>query len=165
MLTRQATLLGAALCAATGMFAAGAAAETSSAGPAPLTYVHLYTDAAGVSHFKEAGFDFRAIEGPDGKVGPLSMHAVEGAEGAALLRLKHGVTEDWHKAPRRQLVIALQGIVEVTASDGEKRRFLPGQIMLMDDTQGKGHVTSSLGDEDHVALMIPLPAQAAATAP
>jgi hypothetical protein len=48
----------------------------------------------------------------------------------------------------------MQGICEVTASDGEVRRFAPRSVLLMDDTTGEGHQTRALGPEDHVAVLI-----------
>ncbi|HEY2330757.1 MAG TPA: hypothetical protein VGH94_02475 [Acidimicrobiales bacterium] len=41
----------------------------------------------------------------------------------------------------------LAGEGEVTASDGERRRFGPGWLLLLDDTEGKGHSTHVLGDD------------------
>jgi hypothetical protein len=54
-------------------------------------------------------------------------------------------------------MVCLRGIAEITAGDGEKRRILPGQFMLLEDTTGKGHITHAVGNEDHVALAFPLP--------
>jgi hypothetical protein len=38
-----------------------------------------------------------------------------------------------------------RGEIEVQASDGERRRFLPGACLLMEDTLGKGHATRNVG--------------------
>ncbi len=125
-----------------------------------VTYTHLYSDAAGVSHFKQEQLDFKALAGPNASQS-LSIHALQGAQGASLLRLRKGAVEDWHAAPRTQFLIAVQGESEVTAGDGKTLRLKPGEIMLMDDTRGKGHKTAAVGDQDHVALVIPLAAAAA----
>lgn len=47
-------------------------------------------------------------------------------------------------AQRRQLVVVLSGEQEVETSDGEKRRFRPGDVVLADDTTGSGHITRAL---------------------
>ena len=52
----------------------------------------------------------------------------------------------------------IQGVVELTAGDGEVRRLTVGQAALLDDTTGKGHKTAALGEKDHIALMIPVKA-------
>ena len=120
-------------------------------------YVRIYSDSAGVSHFQDEHLPFDAS--PTG--GPM-IHPLAGAQGAVFLRLKSGALEDWHKAPRSLYLVAIQGLSEVTASDGEVRRFAPGSILFMDDTTGKGHQTRSVGPEDHVAVLISVVNNAAA---
>ena len=83
-------------------------------------------------------------------------HALGTGPGAMLLRLKPGAVEDWHNAPRAWYLIVVQGMSEVTASDGEKRRFGPGSIVLLDDTTGRGHQTRTVGTIDHVAAVVPI---------
>ena len=64
------------------------------------------------------------------------------------------------RQPRRDLVsggLCVRGIVEITAADGQKRRMTPGQFMLLEDLSGRGHRTHALGNEDHVALALPVP--------
>jgi hypothetical protein len=46
-----------------------------------------------------------------------------------------------HRAPRRQLVIVLDGDFEIETTDGERRTFSPGGVVLLEDTSGRGHVT------------------------
>ncbi len=120
--------------------------------PRATRYVRIYSDSAGVSHFKDEQLAF--APNADGRTGGPMIHPLAGAQGAVFLRLKSGAQEDWHKAPRRLYLIAVQGLSEVTASDGEVRRFAPGSILLMDDTDGKGHQTRAIGPEDHVAVLI-----------
>ena len=143
-------------------FAEEAATMSTHAGA--LSYTHLYSDAQGVSHFRDEKFTFKAAPSPTGTPGDqaLSSYEIAGAHGATLLALKPGAVEDWHKAPRRMFLIALQGTSEVTAGDGEKRRFGPGTIVLMDDTTGKGHITRVVGTVEHVALTVPVSAEGAA---
>ena len=64
---------------------------------------------------------------------------------------------DWHPAPRSQFVVNLTGAVEITASDGEVRRFGPGSIMHADDTTGKGHLSRAVGGEERLSLFVILP--------
>jgi quercetin dioxygenase-like cupin family protein len=117
----------------------------------PLTYVHVYADAAGASHFREEYFDFTR-----GRDNESSVHVLEAKGGATLLRLKAGAVEDWHNAPRAWFLIVLQGESEVTTSDGQVRHFGPGSVVLLDDTTGKGHQTRALGKSDHIAAVIPI---------
>jgi len=123
----------------------------------PLTYVHVYADAAGASHFRKEHFDFTR-----GRDNESSIHVLKAQGGATLLRLKAGAVEDWHNAPRAWFLIVLQGASEVTTSDGQVRHFGPGSVVLLDDTAGKGHQTRAVGKIDHIAAVIPI-ADAAVT--
>ncbi|MGI5205547.1 hypothetical protein ACQEU6_28700 [Spirillospora sp. CA-108201] len=40
----------------------------------------------------------------------------------------------------------LRGTIEVTFTDGDRRRFGPGDLVLATDTTGSGHVTTGVGD-------------------
>jgi quercetin dioxygenase-like cupin family protein len=121
-----------------------------------LTFARLYTSADGNSHFVDETIDLQPLGG-GGIEGSLAASRIGDVKGAMFLALKAGATEPYHVAPRRQFMICLRGVVEVTAGDGEKRRALPGQFILLEDTSGKGHITHSVGPEDHVALAFPLP--------
>jgi quercetin dioxygenase-like cupin family protein len=124
--------------------------------PTKLTYVRLYTSADGNSHFVDEELPL-AKSGAAGPEGSLAVNRIGEVKGAMFASLPAGATEDWHVAPRRQFMICLRGIVEVTAGDGEKRRITPGQFLLLEDLTGKGHITHSAGTEDHIALAIPVP--------
>lgn len=63
---------------------------------------------------------------------------------------------DWHNAPRRQFVVNLTGDVEIETSDGDKRRFGPGSILLAEDVTGKGHISRGIGNSKRQTLFIPL---------
>ena len=51
-----------------------------------------------------------------------------------------------HNAPQPYVCIILSGQGEVVTSDGETRRFSPGEVLLCDDLTGKGHVTRAITD-------------------
>ena len=63
---------------------------------------------------------------------------------------------DLHTAPERQLAISLNGTVEYETSDGEIRRFGPGDIVLVGDTAGRGHITR-FADGEQRFFHIPVP--------
>jgi len=134
-----------------GIFCQRALPADTAEPPTPLTYVHVYADAAGTSHFREEHFDFTP-----GRDNHGFIHVLDAKGGATLLRLKAGAFEDWHNAPRAWYLIVLQGASEVTTSDGQVRHFGPGSVVLLDDTTGKGHQTRAVGKIDHIAAVIPL---------
>lgn len=66
---------------------------------------------------------------------------------------------DWHTGPMRQYVITLSGRAELEVGGGKTVAVGPGQINLIEDTTGKGHITRNL--EDRIVVTIPLADQSA----
>lgn len=111
--------------------------------------VRLYDDGK-VSHWGTVSFPFVRSQ-------PLgSMTGVIPAEGI-ILRWTSGAYNDCHNAPRRQIIASLNGHVEARVSSGEKRRFGPGETLLVEDTNGKGHCTKSLDGAGRWSVFILLP--------
>ncbi len=52
---------------------------------------------------------------------------------------------DWHHAPQPQFAINLTGDLQVETSDGSTRKIGPGDLVFLEDTHGKGHITRLLG--------------------
>ena len=67
-----------------------------------------------------------------------------------------GTLQDWHNAPRRQLCIMMDGVWEIGTTDGQKRRWGPGEPFLPDDVDGKGH-TSEVIEGPVRMVFVPLP--------
>ena len=63
---------------------------------------------------------------------------------------------DWHTAPERQFAVSLNGWVEYETSDGTVRRFNPGEVVLVEDTTGRGHITR-FDEGEQWFLHIPVP--------
>jgi len=61
-----------------------------------------------------------------------------------------------HPPPRRQLVVILQGVLEISTTAGERRRFEAGDCLLAEDMEGKGHMTEDVGTDRLVTLSIAL---------
>ena len=124
--------------------------------PGKLSYVRVYTGTDGITHFADEQLTLTS-SGASGAEAQLTVSPIGDVKGATFASLKAGVTEDWHVAPRRQFMVVIRGTVELSVADGQKRRFVPGQFVLLEDTTGKGHVTHIPGPEDHVALAVPVP--------
>jgi len=61
---------------------------------------------------------------------------------------------DWHTAPRKQFAINMTGELEVELTDGTRRR-IGSDLVYLEDTTGKGHVTRALGPITNVFLHVP----------
>lgn len=64
---------------------------------------------------------------------------------------------DWHHAPRRQYIVLLDGHIEIETSDGEKRQFKGGDVLLVEDTFGKGHRTRTVDARPRRSIFITIP--------
>ena len=63
---------------------------------------------------------------------------------------------DWHPAPRRQYIINLDGGVKITASDGQVREIGAGEVILVEDVHGKGHLSKSIGGKLRHSIFVPI---------
>ena len=117
-------------------------------GTGTMTITRLWEDDAGESHFEDVEIPL-ASAGPIGRVS-ASFRATE-----LLFRETAGDYHwDWHNAPRRQYIVMLEGGVEITASDGETRAFEPGEVLLVEDVSGKGHISKALRGQRRRTLFI-----------
>lgn len=71
-------------------------------------------------------------------------------------------TYDWppHTAPARQLILLLDGQIEITvAGDGarETRVFSGGDVLLVEDVTGRGHATRQLSEGVRRSVFVTLP--------
>ena len=114
-----------------------------------MKIIRLYTGNDGESHFGEIDVQFKNL-------GDSEASSLEVASGTSFRRAPAGHVRDWHPAPCRQYVITLSGQGEIEIGDGTKRRFGPGDIMLADDTTGRGHITRVVGDQPRIYIVIPL---------
>ena len=113
----------------------------------------IYSDEHGDSHFEDVPLDM-VTENYAGAQWLISQPLP-----SSDVRFRRVITEfpdEPHVAPRRQLVVQLTGEVEVEVSDGEKRRFGRGSVVLLEDTTGKGHRTRPIGDTVRETLFIAL---------
>jgi len=65
----------------------------------------------------------------------------------------------WHNAQHHQFVIILEGEVDFTVSDGETRRFGTGDVVLLEDTTGKGHYSKAVQGQPRKSIFMTLDSQ------
>ena len=76
--------------------------------------------------------------------------------GAIFRTQQPAVAMDFHNAPRRQIVVPLEGEVEIEVDSGEVRLISPGMALLADDISGQGH-KSTFRPENATTLFLLLP--------
>lgn len=116
-----------------------------------MRIVRIYADGEGESHYQD-------MEIPLEGSGPLGRTSQALPVTGMILRENDpGYDYDWHPAPRRQYIAMLEGLVEIRVSDGEVRNFAPGDIVLVEDTWGKGHKSRSPDGAPRRSIFLPLP--------
>jgi hypothetical protein len=114
-----------------------------------MRYIRIYTGPDDLSHIEDV--DVELHQDPDAERSTLW-----GAQSLFMTRTPVDYDLDWHQAPRRQFVITLSGEWEVETSDGTVRRLGPGDILLAEDTTGKGHRTRTIGGKERTSVSVPL---------
>jgi hypothetical protein len=111
-----------------------------------FTYNRLYADESGESRFEEVSVSLELTDFAP-PAAPAHLAAIgEVSSMAIVVGDESWAGEEPHPAPARQYMVSLQGAVEVTASDGDTRRVGPGEVLLIEDTTGKGHSTRAIGE-------------------
>jgi mannose-6-phosphate isomerase-like protein (cupin superfamily) len=121
-----------------------------------IQYTSIYADQQGVSHFRDLEIEvIETILGP--LIPPLGASAHQAALETYFLTFPAGIAMDWHPAPRRLFHFFLSGSCEVTVSDGSVRTFQQGDIVLAEDTVGKGHITKNPGEGITLMAVVAVP--------
>ena len=114
-----------------------------------MKIVRLYTGPDNESHFEETEVELELR-------GRFEASELQPAQGILFRRSPATWVSDFHTAPRRQYVITLAGQVEIETGDGTIRRFGPGDVMLAEDTTGRGHIRRVVGNQPVHYAFIPL---------
>ena len=116
-----------------------------------MKYTRIYSSPDGESHLQDVSVEMKE------SAYASMMSDMMAAKGIIFRSSDSGeYLIDWHNAPRRQFVVNLVGEVEIEVSDGEKRRFGAGSILLAEDVTGKGHISRGVGTSERQTLFIPL---------
>ena len=115
-----------------------------------MKITRIYTGDDGESHFEDVQIPLKSF-GPGGLLSePVAATSVIFRETESNYDL------DFHPAPRRQYVVNLKGGVELETGSGDRRILGPGEILLAEDTTGRGHKSRAVDSEPRECLFIPL---------
>ncbi|MGN6342354.1 MAG: hypothetical protein ACTHML_15375 [Ginsengibacter sp.] len=111
----------------------------------------IYSDGEGDSHFEDVTIPLTDA----GSIGKLSTGIA--AKEIIFREVAPSYDYDFHNAPQKQYIILLDGEIEIETSLGNKRTFKPGEVLLVEDTTGKGHKTRNLQPIQRKSVFITLP--------
>ena len=115
-----------------------------------MKVTRLYTGSDNESHFEDVDIPLNATGGADRR------SELKQAAGIIFRETSGEYDRDWHNAPRRQFIINLEGQVEITIGDGTKRLFGPGDILLAEDTTGRGHISRAVNNKPRKSIFVTL---------
>jgi hypothetical protein len=113
-----------------------------------MMFTRVYADERGESHFADQEVQLKDA-GPIGRLSEMIP-----AKAVIFRKNDPGYDYDWHVAPRRQFIVLLDGAIEIEVSDGERRTFRGGEVLLMEDTTGRGHRTRHLEARERRSVFI-----------
>ena len=108
----------------------------------------IFSDNKGESHFEDIEMSLT----DDGEIGFLSDKIP--VRELIFRKVKPDYDYDFHNAPHKQYIILLDGEIEIETSLGEKKIFKGGDILLMEDTHGKGHKTRNIQNIERKSVFI-----------
>ena len=111
----------------------------------------IYSDANGDTHFEDLEIPLTEA----GSIGKLSGN--QAVSGIIFREVEPSYDWNFHVAPQKQYNILLDGEIEIETSLGEKRIFKGGEVLLLEDTSGKGHRSRNLQPINRKSIFITLP--------
>ena len=111
----------------------------------------VYSDSNGDTHFEDIDTPLKEA----GNIGRLSD--VISTNGTIFREVEPSYDWSLHTAPQRQYVVLLDGGIEIETSLGVKRTFKAGEVLLVEDTTGKGHKSRNLQLQKRKSIFITLP--------
>jgi hypothetical protein len=121
-----------------------------------VTYHRIYGDTKGDSHFDVVTVEQNLAQAAP-PAAPFYVSEDRPASKYRFYTFEPGWIGEPHPAPTRQLLALMSGVVEMETTDGTVRQFGPGDLVLLEDTSGKGHLTRNIGDGYSKFLVIPVP--------
>lgn len=111
-----------------------------------MKFPMIHADEQGETHFgvqdvPEREVPFGPPPNPTGKMSDFGA-----VETMFVFSVPAGTDVPAHNAPQPYIAIIISGTGEVVTSDGEARRFHPGEVLFCNDLTGKGHVTRAITD-------------------
>ncbi|HKP46275.1 MAG TPA: hypothetical protein VJT50_06710 [Pyrinomonadaceae bacterium] len=118
-------------------------------------YIRLFSDETGESHFAEVEVPLVLSQfAPNSPA--LGLSEFKTASRMSFLGGPNGWTSNWHPSSARNLFVVLSGEWEIQASDGQTRVFSPCDVLLIEDTSGKGHRSRVRSNTDSLAILVEL---------
>ncbi len=116
-----------------------------------MKITRVYSGDDGESHFEDVEIPLVDRGGAIGRISKLAE-----ATGIAFRETDGDYDFDFHNAPRKQYVVNLDAAVEIEVGDGTKRILEAGEILLAEDTTGRGHISRAVDGRPRRCIFVTL---------
>ncbi len=113
-----------------------------------MKVTRLYTGKDNETHFGE--LDYELFDAGD--IGKLSERIL--AKEIIFRETDGSYNYDFHPVPQKQFIVLLDGEIEIENGFGETRKFKAGEILLVEDTAGRGHKTKSIDGKTRRSIFV-----------
>lgn len=120
-----------------------------------MRYLRIYAGDDGGSRLEDIELPASLTRVADG-LPPLLVSGPFACSGIIFVeQQKEASASAWaaHVAPRKQWVIAISGRIAITTSDGQYREVGAGDVILAEDTTGRGHLSTPLTADVRFAMI------------
>ena len=100
-----------------------------------MKMIRMYTGADDTTQFEDVDVEFRD-DGAMGELAPL----LSDATGHVYLRKGSAFMPNFHVSPERMYMVLQEGGIDMISSNGSKRSISPGDVVLLEDLVGVGHL-------------------------
>jgi hypothetical protein len=112
----------------------------------------VYADDAGETHFES--IDLSEQEQLPDRVRSAGLPGIPTTTMGIAEMLERRPIWGLHPAPQRQLLVLLRGAFAIATSGGDRKQFQPGDCVLVEDVDGKGHAFEDAGEDLLVMLVV-----------
>ncbi len=113
----------------------------------------IYKDAEGETHFRKRDVDLDLHDYAPPSA-PVGLSAETPMTSGVFLEAPPGWDKSFHPTPRRQYAVLLSGRATVTVTDGTAIDVKPGDVVLLNDMDCKGHLTRVQGNKPALFLLV-----------
>ncbi len=104
-----------------------------------MKMIRMYTGADKRTRFEEMDPKLASPTQGSGRAAAQMTH-LPAVTGQPLYRIVTAPDPSFHRAPQRNLITVLEGIVHLVSGTGESATLGPGDIFQAEDLEGDGHV-------------------------